>query len=76
MRIEFKPVRIPETTWFGVEIFREGRSIGYLHFIESTLLQICRVSEVSLAKPIAETEGTIQATCNELDRMFKAGEIK
>lgn len=73
--VDFLPVRIPESSWFGIEIKVDGNSLGFLLWIETTTRQICKVNDVRFAKQVCELPETAQATCDELKRMYIEGQV-
>ena len=74
MKVDFKPKKRMDGR-FAVEIFVEGSSRGFLHWIERGDGTMCRISDLEFVKnPFHKDD--IDAVCKWLKDAYEKGEIQ
>ena len=75
MQVTFKPVFCEKSQWYKMGIFINDKLDCFLHWIESSDGQIVKINSLQFAKPICEKLETAMSMCDQIQEMYKNGEI-
>lgn len=73
--VEFRP-RERKDGKFAIEVFKQGSSCGFIHWIESSDGRMCRSSDAEFIMSPCETLEQAVGNCNWLNCAYAEGRVK